>query len=274
MATRSAKETIRKQLAQAIAARLEHIRTAEGELLKQEELADIPGEIERSLERSLKRLRRERVDVLQFHNHLGVGPRHVSESQMLGPKGVAETLARLKAQGLIRAMGLTAAGDTAACIQVIESGAFDTAQVYYNLLNPSAAWSHVPVPWTGQNFSGVMAACQKQHMGILNIRVFAGGSLASPVRHGREFVMAAGADLDAEARRAAQVAQVLGEGYGSLAQAALRFCLGDARISTCVIGLAELAHLELALLAAAAGPLPGEAIEQLGTVWSRDFAAP
>ena len=43
MATRSAKETIRKQLAQAIAARLEHIRTADGELLKQEELAGEVG---------------------------------------------------------------------------------------------------------------------------------------------------------------------------------------------------------------------------------------
>ena len=39
MAARSAKEIIRKQLAQAIAARLEHIRTADGELLKQEQLA-------------------------------------------------------------------------------------------------------------------------------------------------------------------------------------------------------------------------------------------
>ena len=43
MAARSAKEIIRKQLAQAIAARLEHIRTADGELLKQEQLATEVG---------------------------------------------------------------------------------------------------------------------------------------------------------------------------------------------------------------------------------------
>lgn len=43
MATRRASETIRKQLAQAIATRLEHLRTADDEELKQQELADQVG---------------------------------------------------------------------------------------------------------------------------------------------------------------------------------------------------------------------------------------
>ena len=43
MATRRASETVRKQLAQAIAARLEHLRTADDEERKQQELADEVG---------------------------------------------------------------------------------------------------------------------------------------------------------------------------------------------------------------------------------------
>ena len=42
--------------------------------LQPDDLSDIPGEIERHAEASLKRLRRDRVELLQFHN--GIGPRH------------------------------------------------------------------------------------------------------------------------------------------------------------------------------------------------------
>ena len=70
--------------------------------------------------------------------------------------GVADTFDRLKEQGLIRACGITAAGDTAACLDVINSGRFDTAQIYYNAINPSAAWARVPPGWRGgQDFSGL-----------------------------------------------------------------------------------------------------------------------
>jgi predicted XRE-type DNA-binding protein len=43
MATRAAKDTVRKQLAEAIATRLEQIRTADDEELKQQQLADEVG---------------------------------------------------------------------------------------------------------------------------------------------------------------------------------------------------------------------------------------
>ncbi len=145
---------------------------------------DIPGAIERSLEQSLERLRSDALALLQLHNHLGrgVGERlALTPAQVLDRHGVADTFDRLKEQGLIRASGITAAGDTQACLDVINSGRFDTAQVYYNAINPSAAWRRVPSGWRGgQNFCGILAACFHQNMGVLNIRVWAGGVLASP----------------------------------------------------------------------------------------------
>ena len=65
----------------------------------------------------------------------------LTPEQVLGRGGVADTFDRLKEQGLVHATGITAAGDTKACLEVIDSGRFDCAQVYYNAINPSAAWS-------------------------------------------------------------------------------------------------------------------------------------
>src|SRR5437660_854063 len=92
----------------------------------------------------------------------------------------ADEATRYKALQRAEASGLTVAGDTKACLEVINSGRFDAAQVYYNAINPSAAWSRVPPAWKGQDFSGVIAACFRQNMGVLNIRVWGGGPLASP----------------------------------------------------------------------------------------------
>jgi L-galactose dehydrogenase/L-glyceraldehyde 3-phosphate reductase len=236
--------------------------------LRPEDLGDIAGAVERSLAASLGRLRRDRIELLQLHNHLGEGsPRHIAVRDVLRPGGVADALARLKSSGLIRAAGMTAAGDTQACLEVIESGRFDTAQVYFNLLNPSARWTAAPARWSPQDFSGIVAACAGQGMGILNIRVFAGGALASPVRHGREFVMASGSDVDTELRRAGAVRRALGD---SGAQAALRFCLAQPEFSTCVVGLADVPQLDQALEAVRLGPLPASpALERL---WQADFA--
>ena len=100
-------------------------------------------------------------------------------SRCSGRGGVADTFDRLKEQGLIRAGGMTAAGDTHACLDVINSGRFDAAQIYYNAINPSAAWTRVPPGWrAGRTSPGSWRPASDQNMGMLNIRVWAGGVLA------------------------------------------------------------------------------------------------
>ena len=76
-------------------------------------------------------------------------------------------------------------------------------------------------------------------MGVLNIRVWAGGPLASPKRPEHLFMMTTVTDLDNEVRCAAAVRKVLGDEYGTPAQAALRFVLGNRDLSSRVIGIAE-----------------------------------
>lgn len=242
--------------------------------LEANDMTDITGAIERSLEQSLKRLRVDRVALFQLHNQLGkaVGDRPtVTPEQVLRPGGVADTFDRLKEQGLFRACGITAVGDTEACLEVIESGRFDAAQIYYNAINPSAAWSRASKVWKGQSFAGIIAACFRQNMGILNIRVWAGGPLATAKRPERLAVMTSGTDLDNEMRCAAAVRAALGDAYGTPAQAALRFVLGNRDLSSRVIGIAELLFLDEALAAVPMGPLPPEAIARLERLWASDF---
>jgi len=238
------------------------------------DLFDLRGAIERSLTASLKRLRTDRVALFQLHNQLGeaVGGRPgLPPEDVLGRGGVADIFDRLKEQGLFSASGITAAGDTQACLEVIGSGRFDCAQVYYNAINPSAAWSRAPETWSVQDFSGVMAACWSQNMGILNIRVWAGGPLASAKRPERLAVLTSGTDVDNEIRCAAAFHQALGNEYGTPAQTALRFVLGNRDLSTRVIGVSSLGDLNEALAAVEKGPLPNAAIATLKDLWATDF---
>jgi len=242
--------------------------------IEHDDRKDLRGAIERSLERSLTRLRCDRVTLFQLHNQLGepVGDRpSLSADDVLGPGGVADTFDRLKEQGLFHASGVTAAGDTQACLEVLHSGRFDCAQVYYNAINPSAAWARAPRTWMAQDFSGIIAACWRQEMGVLAIRIWAGGPLASPKRPERLAVLTSGTDVDNEMRCAAAVHKALGNGYGTAAQAALRFVLNNRHLSTRVIGIATLHDLNEALIATAQGALPSTAIAKLEALWPTDF---
>ena len=72
-------------------------------------------------------------------------------------------------------------------------------------------------------------------------------------------------------RCAAAVRKVLGDEYGTPAQAALRFVLGNRDLASRVIGIAELTQLAEALEAVPQGPLPSAAISKLDELWANDF---
>ena len=241
-------------------------------LLDTARLDDIPGQIERSIHDSLRRLNRDSVDLLLLHNPIepNAAPGTVALEHVLRKNGAADALERIREKGLTRYIGFTALGSAASCRQVVDSGRFDAAQVYYNLLNPSAA-RPMPKGWTGQDFAGLIGACKTQGAAIMAIRVFAAGVLATDVRHGREVVITHGTVIAAEERRAQAVFAALGKTRGTRAQTALRFVLTNPDVSSAIIGLAEPAHLEEALAGAEAGPLPRQALDALERLYPTDF---
>jgi len=237
-----------------------------------ENLKDIPARIEESLAGSLARLKRPSVDLLQLHNRIGSRPggRVMTVEQILGRNGVADGLDRLREKGLIRRMGITAIGEAASVCEVIASGRFDSAQVYYNLLNPSAARA-MPGAWTGHDFSGVIAACRKHDVGVLAIRIFAAGVIASDQRTGRESVLTANTSVAEDERKSRAVFDAIGTGHGTRGQVALRFVLSNPDVSGAIIGSAELHHIDEALAAAAMGRLPADVLARLDALYASDF---
>lgn len=237
--------------------------------LNTERLDNIPGQIEYSLKGSLDRLGLDRVDLYQLHNPLGQGGFNIDH--VLGPDGVCDCLDDLKAQGLFDHIGFTALGDMDQCKQLIASGRVATAQVYYNLLNPSAG-RPMGSDWPTTNFDNLITDCQDYGVAVMNIRIFAGGALASPKPHGREAPITENADIATEHARAERLLAALPSSQGTRAQSAVRFGLAHPGISGIVLGLAELSHLEEALGAAAMGPMSKNVIETLQPLWDSGLA--
>jgi L-galactose dehydrogenase/L-glyceraldehyde 3-phosphate reductase len=235
-------------------------------------IGDLRGQVEQSLEASLKRLDCASVELFQLHNRIArrTDGEAIAVERVLGKDGVADALDRLREQGLTRFTGITAFGEAAACREVIASGRFDSAQVYYNMLNPSAG-QDMPPAWRGHDLSGLIRACKEHGVAVMNIRVLAAGVLATDERHGRESPMSDAAPISTEEARARAVFARLDERYGSRAQSAIRFALANPDISCVLVGMAELAHLEEALAAAAMGPLPDEALRALAAVYQENF---
>jgi len=232
------------------------------------DLVDIRGALERSLVGSLTRLGVDRVDLFQLHNAIGAGG--LDLDAVLGSGGVADSFDWLRDKfDVFDHAGFTAVGQPDDIRTIVNMGRFATAQIYYNLINPSAGYA-VPAGWTSTDFGGLIGAAAKAGVGVMNIRIFAAGVLATTVRHGREIPITVDAEVAAEEARAARVWAALGDGHGTPAQAALRFGLANPDVSGIVIGLAEMAHLEEALAGHAMGPLSGEAIAALGPVWEKD----
>src|ERR1700726_5103665 len=108
------------------------------------EFGRIAEAVTMSLEGSLARLHLDRVDIFHLHNPITEtgGGLALSVRQVL--EEVVPAFERLRQQGKTRFLGITAVGDTAALHQVIDSGAFQSAQVSYNMLNPSAGMAIPP----------------------------------------------------------------------------------------------------------------------------------
>ncbi len=238
------------------------------------EAGDIPGQIEQHMEESLTRLQRDSVDLFQLHDRVsterGWFQGSLSVEDVLGAGGVADGLDRLREQGLTRLIGFTATGETPALHEVVRSRRFDSAQVYYNLLNPSAG-RPVPAGWATHDYGNLIATCADNGVAVMNIRVLAAGVIATDVRHGREMPVGPGADVAADERRTAMVVEALGDEYGARAQFAVRYALCNPGVSGVLVGFAELEHIDLALGAVEMGPLPEEAMDRLDRLISTDF---
>jgi L-galactose dehydrogenase/L-glyceraldehyde 3-phosphate reductase len=230
------------------------------------------SQIDRKLDNSLKRLKTDKLDLYQLHNKITFeeGVETLTSAQILEKNGVCDIMEKIKEDSRVDHIGLTALGDTKPIRDVVNTGCFDTAQIYYNLLNPTATFKEKGI-WNDQDFSNLVSDCQAQNMGILGIRVFAAGLLATDIRHGREIPVTHMIDIKEEERRVQRIYKVVGQTYGNRAQLAVRYGLSAESLHCTVLGLATLEHLQNAIQAVEMGPLPEDILEKILELQKSNF---
>jgi aryl-alcohol dehydrogenase-like predicted oxidoreductase len=181
---------------------------------------------------------------------------------------VVPAFQRLRDRGKTRFLGLTAVGDTSALHQAIDSGAFDSAQVVYNMLNPSAAHA-TPANYPAQNYGRLFDHTVKAGVGVVGIRVLAGGALSGSAERHRiasppPEPIGSAMNYDADIARARRLMPLVQDGFaGSLTEAATRFAISHEAMGTILVGIATPQEFDGALAAVEKGPLPKAALERL-----------
>ena len=228
--------------------------------------------IRESVEASLRRLRRERVHLMQLHNQIvataDTSGRGLTPEQVIG--SVAGGLRALREAGLIEHVGFTATGDPAAVKRVIESGAVETAQVYFNALNPSAGYAGTAD--LGQvDFGGSIDLAAERGVGVINIRSLAAGAVtASDVRHANASTMSGGGGgivgerYGDDVRKAQELSALAADlGLDGPVELAFRFALSKAGVSTVIVGFSSDEQVEDAILWAERGALPDDGVRRV-----------
>jgi aryl-alcohol dehydrogenase-like predicted oxidoreductase len=224
-----------------------------------------------SLEASLKRMGREQVDIFHLHNAITISGGGESLSAKTVLEEVVPAFEKLRQQGKTRFLGITAVGDTLALHQAIDARVFDSAQVSYNMLNPSAG-SALAVGYPAQDYGRMFEHTQAAGVGVVGIRVLAGGALSGaaerhPIASPPPDPIGSASNYTADLQRARRLLPLVQQGHaGSLPQAAVRFAIAHPAMGTILVGMATLAEFEQALAAVNKGPLSQAALDSLAAI--------
>ncbi len=216
------------------------------------QLDDIPGAVRASMAGSLRRLGVNSVALLQLHNSItrqrGDQPTSITPEDVLRPGGVLDAFEQLRREGVVRHFGLTSLGNATSLNEVLSTGAWATAQVNLNLCEPNSI------------FTGERTA-------QLAIRVLAGGALAGkpPSAHTLTTKFFPLAVYERDLRRAEVMRRVLPPDV-SLPEAAVRFAVHHANVTSAIIGFGSPEEVEDAARWTANGPLPDELVAKLTSV--------
>lgn len=244
--------------------------------LTEADQSDLAGAIRASLDASLGRLRQDRVDLLQLHDTLaGHGGDGMTVDRVLNE--VVPEFMKLRDEGKTRFLGFTANGDTDTAHELVESGCFDSAQIFYNLLAFSAGEA-IPAGYPAQDYRQLLTVAERHGVGSIGVRVLAGGALSgSETRHplGKQTVapIGSGPDYTTDVKRALRFRPLVAAGHASsLPELAIRYAISNPALSTAEIGIATLGELQQAADAVNKGPLSADALAEVREIQA-GFAA-
>ena len=256
-------------LGRALQGRQEQVVVATKVRLAAEEMHDVAGAVRRSVEASLRRLRRETVDVLHVHNRFtprrGDLSHSLSAADALGP--VLDAYRQMQHTGKTRFIGISAMEpDVPTVRRIMHSGHFDTVLAYYNFLNWTAQEPAPPGVSLWDN-GQIIPLAKSLGMGVIGIRSHAAGALTQQV----DRPIPPGTPL-AHDVASAQILGFLLEGpIRTLSQAAMVFCLMNRDIATTVPGVKNVAEIEELVGCVALPPIPPQHLTRLRELYARGF---
>jgi L-galactose dehydrogenase/L-glyceraldehyde 3-phosphate reductase len=233
---------------------------------------EVEAAVARSLEASLERLGRDQVDLFQLHNGLGGdGEGTLTPEQVVGE--VVPALDALRRAGKTRFVGITGNGEAGAIRAVVDSGLVDTVQVFFNLLNPSAAY-RLPRGFPAYDFRQLVPAAAARGVGVIVVRALAAGALSAiSARH--EYAapsvapISTAPEYDTDLARARLLeSELVASGHvATIVEAAVRFPLATDGVSTVLVGFSSREQLEQAARSVGRGPLRPSTVELLPPLW-------
>ena len=247
-----------------------------------EHLGMISLRVQESINDSLTRLQRDHVDIVMMHNP--ASPQRIPGQRLPWTPLTAEDLSgpalegflKAKADGKVRLLGLACEQASVGAVgRVLDTGAFDMINVWFNLANPTAKYE-TPVRGVPdiEQYPGMFAMAREHGVGIAVIRPLAGGALTDAVvarGHGGRHELSGGyyswhpEILQPEIRRGRRLAFLSRPGQ-TLASAAYRYILGQPEVTTVIGGFSDVAHFADVLSAVEAGALDeadATAVEEL-----------
>jgi len=235
-----------------------------------DDLANATAAVQRSMETSLRLLKRDSVDILHVHNRFtenrGDVPNSLSADDVMGP--VLEAYQAVQQAGKTRFIGLSAMDhDVPTLNKIMDTGDWDTMLAYYNLLNQTAKSPPPPGVNLFDNGQNILLA-KKHDMGVIGIRSHAAGALTSgvdrPVPPDNEL-------LRQDVASAAQLGFLLDGNIKNLSQAATVYCLMNEDIHTTVPGVKNVAETEEMAGCIDLTPFSPAQMTRLGELYNKGF---
>lgn len=209
-------------------------------------------------ETSLKNLGVDCIDLQQLH---------VWRPEWLGQGDWLGAVEKLKSQGKIRYFGVSLNDhDPDSGLELVASGLVDSIQVIFNLFdqNPReklfpACREHgvgviVRVPLDEGGLSGTLTPETKFPKGDWRVHYFKGNRLQETLEHAEQFRF------------------LVRDEVASLPQAAIKFCLSEPAVSTVIVGMRTVAHVEADAPVSDLGDFTVAELQRAhGLAWPRNY---
>ena len=215
-----------------------------------------PDHVEEYIEKSLKNLGVDTIDLMQFHTW---------EDRWLNDERLPRSIEKMKKSGKVRAFGpSTNRWEPANGMRAVLEGYADAVQVIYNIFDQNPEDALFPicrmketaviarVPFDEGTLTGTLTMDSKWPPNDWRSTYFVPENLKSSVAH-------------------ADALRPLIPAGSTMAEIALRFILNNRDVSTTIPGMRKIRNVETNCAASAAGPLPGDLHKKLrGHRWDRN----